>query len=80
MPSIHWRQRSKSGTFFNTGEGGLPKEMRGEFGKYAIVQVASGRFGIDAEYLNCAAAVEIKVGQGAKPGIGGHLPGEKVSP
>ncbi len=69
----------KSGTFFNTGEGGLPKEMRAEFGRCAIVQVASGRFGIDAEYLNCAAAVEIKVGQGAKPGIGGHLPGEKVS-
>ncbi len=69
----------KSGTFFNTGEGGLPKEMRSEFGRCAIVQVASGRFGIDAEYLNCAAAVEIKVGQGAKPGIGGHLPGEKVS-
>jgi len=53
--------------------------MREQFGKCAIVQVASGRFGIDAEYLNCAAAVEIKVGQGAKPGIGGHLPGEKVS-
>jgi len=69
----------KSRTFFNTGEGGLPREMRGEFGKCAIVQVASGRFGIDAEYLNCAAAIEIKVGQGAKPGIGGHLPGEKVS-
>lgn len=70
----------KSGTFFNTGEGGLPKEMREQFGRCAIVQVASGRFGIDAEYLNCASAVEIKVGQGAKPGIGGHLPGEKVSP
>jgi glutamate synthase domain-containing protein 2 len=69
-----------SGTFFNTGEGGLPKEMRKKFGRCAIVQVASGRFGIDAEYLNCASAVEIKVGQGAKPGIGGHLPGEKVSP
>ena len=53
--------------------------MRDEFGKYAIAQVASGRYGIDAEYLNCAAAIEIKVGQGAKPGIGGHLPGEKVS-
>lgn len=38
--------------------------MREKFGKHAIVQVASGRFGIDAEYLNCAAAVEIKVGQG----------------
>jgi len=70
----------RSGTFFNTGEGGLPKEMREQFGRCAIVQVASGRFGIDAEYLNCASAVEIKVGQGAKPGIGGHLPGEKVSP
>ena len=69
----------KSKTYFNTGEGGLPREMRDEFGKCAIVQVASGRFGIDAEYLNCAQAVEIKVGQGAKPGIGGHLPGEKVS-
>jgi glutamate synthase domain-containing protein 2 len=68
------------GTLFNTGEGGLPRELRAEFGGNAIVQVASGRFGIDAEYLNCAAAVEIKVGQGAKPGIGGHLPGEKVSP
>ncbi len=69
----------KSGTYFNTGEGRLPKEMRDEFGKCAIVQVASGRFGLDAEYLNCAQAVEIKVGQGAKPGIGGHLPGDKVS-
>lgn len=74
------RAACSSGTFFNTGEGGLPREMREEFGRCAIVQVASGRFGIDAEYLNCAAAVEIKVGQGAKPGIGGHLPGEKVSP
>ncbi|HOT06733.1 MAG TPA: glutamate synthase-related protein [Methanotrichaceae archaeon] len=67
------------GTFFNTGEGGLPKELRSDYGRCAVVQVASGRYGIDAEYLNCAAAVEIKVGQGAKPGIGGHLPAEKVS-
>ncbi len=67
------------GTLFNTGEGGLPRDMRAEFGRYATVQVASGRFGIDAEYLNCARAIEIKVGQGAKPGIGGHLPAEKVS-
>jgi glutamate synthase domain-containing protein 2 len=43
------------------------------------VQCASGRFGVHAGYLNAAAAVEIKIGQGAKPGIGGHLPGEKVS-
>ncbi len=66
------------GTLFCTGEGGLPKEMREEYGEVAIVQCASGRFGVDPEYLNCAAAIEIKIGQGAKPGIGGHLPGEKV--
>ncbi len=70
---------SEYGTLFNTGEGGLPKELRAKYGRNAIVQCASGRFGVDAEYLNCAAVVEIKIGQGAKPGIGGHLPGEKVS-
>lgn len=70
---------SKYGTLFNTGEGGLPKELRKKYGRNAIVQCASGRFGVDPEYLNCAAVVEIKIGQGAKPGIGGHLPGEKVS-
>jgi glutamate synthase domain-containing protein 2 len=43
------------------------------------VQVASGRFGVHPDYLDTAAAVEIKIGQGAKPGIGGHLPGEKVT-
>jgi len=68
------------GTLFNTGEGGLPKDLRRDYGKCAIVQIASGRFGVDLEYLNSGVAVEIKVGQGAKPGIGGHLPGEKVSP
>ncbi len=67
------------GTKFCTGEGGLPKDMREEYGEVAIVQCASGRFGVDPEYLNCACAIEIKIGQGAKPGIGGHLPGEKVS-
>lgn len=69
----------KFGTLFSTGEGGLPKELREKYGSNAIVQVASGRFGVDSEYLNYAAAIEIKIGQGAKPGIGGHLPGEKVT-
>ena len=69
----------EAGTLFNTGEGGLPREMREKYGGNAVVQCASGRFGVDPEYLNCAAVVEIKIGQGAKPGIGGHLPGEKVS-
>jgi len=66
------------GTLFNTGEGGWPKELR-KFGKATIVQCASGRFGVDLDYFNEASVVEIKIGQGAKPGIGGHLPGEKVS-
>jgi glutamate synthase domain-containing protein 2 len=41
--------------------------------------VASGRFRLPKEYLDTAAAFDIKIGQGAKPGIGGHLPGEKVA-
>ncbi len=65
------------GTYWNTGEGGLHRDLY-PYGHRTIVQVASGRFGVSAEYLNVAAAVEIKIGQGAKPGIGGHLPGEKV--
>ena len=69
---------AESGTFFNCGEGGLHRDLR-QFGDHAIVQVASGRFGVTPSYLEIAAAVEIKIGQGAKPGIGGHLPGEKVS-
>ncbi len=69
----------ETGVLFNTGEGGLPVEMRDEYADCAIVQCASGRFGVDLDYLNCARIIEIKIGQGAKPGIGGHLPGEKVS-
>lgn len=68
----------KMGTFWNSGEGGLHSDL-GQFAPSTIVQVASGRFGVNPDYLNNAAAVEIKIGQGAKPGIGGHLPGEKVS-
>jgi len=61
----------------NTGEGGLHEEIY-PYRKNVIVQVASGRFGVNADYLNAGVAVEIKIGQGAKPGIGGHLPGEKI--
>jgi len=68
---------ARSGTLMNTGEGGLHKELYPYSGN-VIVQVASGRFGVHSEYLNTSAMVEIKIGQGAKPGIGGHLPGEKV--
>ena len=62
----------------NTGEGGLHADLY-PYQDNVIVQVASGRFGVNPEYLNRGAAIEIKVGQGAKPGIGGHLPGEKIN-
>jgi len=66
-----------SGTFLGTGEGGMHPAIF-PYQDNMIVQVASGRFGVDVDYLNRGAAIEIKIGQGAKPGIGGHLPGEKV--
>ena len=72
------RAATECGTYFNTGEGGLDKSLY-KYGDHAIVQVASGRFGVHPDYLDAGAAVEIKIGQGAKPGIGGHLPGEKVT-
>jgi len=72
------RAATECGTYFNTGEGGLDQSLY-KYGEHAIVQVASGRFGVHPNYLHAGAAVEIKIGQGAKPGIGGHLPGEKVT-
>ena len=65
------------GTYWNTGEGGLHESLY-PYKRSTIVQVASGRFGVHATYLNTAAAIEIKIGQGAKPGIGGHLTGKKI--
>jgi glutamate synthase domain-containing protein 2 len=70
---------SKVGSAANTGEGGMLPDER----KYAdnlVVQYSSGRFGVSAKYLNAGDAVEVKIGQGAKPGMGGHLLAEKVSP
>lgn len=71
------RAAEELGIFYNTGEGGLHEELY-KYGKNTIVQVASGRFGVHKKYLDNCAAVEIKIGQGAKPGIGGHLPGKKI--
>ena len=71
------RAAAALGTCYNTGEGGLHEDFY-SYGKNTIVQVASGRFGVHKDYLNAGAAIEIKMGQGAKPGIGGHLPGEKI--
>ena len=72
------RAAEELGILYNTGEGGLHKDFY-KYGKNTIVQVASGRFGVHEDYLRAAAAIEIKMGQGAKPGIGGHLPGAKIS-
>ncbi len=71
------RAAEKLGIYYNTGEGGLHEDFY-QYGKNTIVQVASGRFGVHRAYLEAGAAIEIKIGQGAKPGIGGHLPGAKI--
>ena len=69
----------------NTGEGGedparnIP-DTNGDSRKSAIKQVASGRFGVTSEYLVNAQDIQIKMAQGAKPGEGGQLPGNKVYP
>ncbi|WP_020007335.1 glutamate synthase large subunit [Salinicoccus albus] len=69
----------------NSGEGGehpdrfTPQEDGTNYNS-AIKQVASGRFGVHSEYLNSAKEIQIKVAQGAKPGEGGQLPGQKVYP
>ena len=69
----------------NSGEGGESPErlVTGPDGKNrcsAIKQVASGRFGVTSRYLVSAKEIQIKMAQGAKPGEGGHLPGQKVYP
>ncbi|MCA1032652.1 glutamate synthase [Bacillus timonensis] len=61
------------------GEGGEIKDMLGKYPKTRGQQIASGRFGVNAELLNSTNLLEIKIGQGAKPGEGGHLPGSKVT-
>lgn len=71
------RAATELGILYNTGEGGLHEDFY-RYGENTIVQVASGRFGVHEAYLNAGAAIEIKMGQGAKPGIGGHLPGTKI--
>ena len=69
----------------NSGEGGEDRARfstmeNGDSKNSRIKQVASGRFGVTAEYLASATELEIKIAQGAKPGEGGQLPGHKVSP
>ncbi len=69
----------------NTGEGGEDparniKDPNGDDRRSKVKQVASGRFGVTSEYLVSADELQIKVAQGAKPGEGGQLPGQKVWP
>ena len=71
------RAAAALGILYNTGEGGLHEDFY-LYGPNTIVQVASGRFGVHEDNLEAGTAIEIKMGQGAKPGIGGHLPGAKI--
>ncbi|MDU2158969.1 glutamate synthase-related protein, partial [Clostridium sp.] len=69
----------------NTGEGGedsdrFTQDANGDSRKSSIKQIASGRFGVTSEYLVNANELQIKMAQGAKPGEGGQLPGNKVYP
>ena len=85
---------AQTGIATNTGEGGLlPEEAwlsRGyadseytqkewDPGGTLVIQWSTGRWGVSADYLNSGDAVEVKIGQGAKPGMGGHLLGAKVT-
>ncbi|MDN5788725.1 glutamate synthase large subunit, partial [Pseudorhodobacter sp.] len=75
---------NRIGAKSDSGEGGedpahFQPEANGDNPSAKIKQVASGRFGVTAEYLNACEELEIKVAQGAKPGEGGQLPGMKVT-
>ncbi|MGH2499136.1 MAG: glutamate synthase-related protein, partial [Candidatus Limnocylindria bacterium] len=61
------------------GEGGELPDLIGRYPRHRGQQIASGRFGVSALLANSSDYLEIKIGQGAKPGEGGHLPGRKVS-
>lgn len=62
------------------GEGGEIPDMLGKYRHNRGQQIASGRFGVHMGFLNSVDFLEIKIGQGAKPGEGGHLPSQKVTP
>jgi glutamate synthase (NADPH/NADH) large chain len=71
---------NKIGAMSNSGEGGeAPWRLKDSTKNSKIKQVASGRFGVTPEYLQSAQEIQIKVAQGAKPGEGGQLPGNKVT-
>lgn len=69
----------KIGSFTSTGEGGYPDELA-PYSDHIITQVATGLFGVREETIQRARMIEFKYAQGAKPGLGGHLLGEKNTP
>ncbi len=76
---------NRLGAKSNSGEGGedadrFAPDANGDWRNSAIKQIASGRFGVTISYLASAVELQIKMAQGAKPGEGGQLPGEKVYP
>ena len=76
---------NKIGGKSNSGEGGedskrFKPDRNGNLKNSAIKQVASGRFGVSSHFLSSAQEIQIKMAQGAKPGEGGQLPGQKVNP
>lgn len=68
-----------AGTAMCSGEGGILPEEQAAAYKY-IFEYVPNRYSVTPENLKAADAIEIKIGQGTKPGMGGHLPGEKVTP
>ncbi len=73
------RAATALGTFCCTGEGGYPDELK-PYDDHVITQVATGLFGVREETIQRVKIVEFKYAQGAKPGLGGHLLGDKVTP
>jgi glutamate synthase domain-containing protein 2/NAD-dependent dihydropyrimidine dehydrogenase PreA subunit len=73
------RAATALGTFCSTGEGGYPDELI-PYDDHIITQVATGLFGVREETIKRVRIVEFKYAQGAKPGLGGHLLGDKVTP
>ncbi len=73
------RAAASLGTFCCTGEGGYPDELK-PYDDHVITQVATGLFGVREDTIQRVRIVEFKYAQGAKPGLGGHLLGDKVTP
>jgi glutamate synthase domain-containing protein 2 len=73
------RAAKRLNTLTCTGEGGYPQELV-PYKEHVITQVATGLFGVREETIRYAPVVEFKYAQGAKPGLGGHLLGDKVTP